>query len=134
MWYGAVNLSTAPRRSNVKKDIMKKLATALIATAIIGFGHAPVSAQSSPEPITPVPDELLLECGESDGRVDDNNDGVADKCTDYYFSTPAPVPPMTIPSTGSESALPLQLGAALTFSGLIAVVAAHRRRSATPVA
>ena len=113
---------------------MKKLATAVIATALIGFAHAPVSAQSAPEPIVPVPDEMLLECGESDGRVDSNHDGVADKCTDYYFSTPAPVPAKPIARTGSETALPLQLGAALTFSGLIAVVATHRRRSTATVA
>lgn len=113
---------------------MKKLATAIIATAIIGFSHAPVSAQSAPEPVAPVPDEMLLECGESDGRVDANNDGVADKCVDYYFSTPHPVPPKEIVRTGSETALPLQLGAALTFSGLIAVVATHRRRSSATVA
>jgi hypothetical protein len=112
---------------------MKKLAIAAIATAAIGFGHAPVSAQA-PEPIVPVPADMLLECGESDGRTDGNGDGVADACTDYYFSTPAPVPAKPIVRTGSETALPLQLGAALTFSGLIAVVATHRRRSTATAA
>jgi hypothetical protein len=113
---------------------MKKLATAIIATALIGFAHAPVSAQTEPEPIVPVPEESLLECGESDGRTDTNGDGVEDACTDYYFSTPSAAPPKPIVRTGSETALPLQLGAALTFSGLIAVVATHRRRSSATVA
>ena len=112
---------------------MKKFAIATIATALIGFSHAPVSAQD-PEPIAPVPADQLVECGESDGRVDSNGDAVADSCVDYYFSAPLAVPPRPIARTGSETSLPLQLGAGLTLSGLIAVVATRRRRSTATVA
>ena len=130
---------------------MKKLALAVIATAFIAISHSPVSAQSAPdpEPTKTIPDERLVECGESDGRVDNPpSDGIADSCVDFYISVGAapPViqqtPPLVttttvvlatgpLPRTGSSISPLLGLGGALLVGGGIIVVATRRRSTAT---
>ena len=123
---------------------MKKLALAVIATAFIAISHSPASAQT---PITPVPDDRLLECGESDGRTDVDGDGIADSCTEFYVAAAPPVveqvpPPATttttiplasgpLPRTGSSVSPLLGFGAALLVGGGIIVVATRRRSTAT---
>lgn len=127
---------------------MKKFALVAIATALIGFGHAPVSAQTDPEPIIPIPADRALECGESTGRIDVNPaDGIQDSCTEFYVAPavlpppPAQVtttttilaqaPPQGLPRTGSGVSSILGLGAALLVGGGIVVVATRRRSTAT---
>ncbi len=124
---------------------MKKLALAVIATAFIAISHSPASAQT---PIAPVPDDRLVECGESDGRVDTPpSDGIADSCTEFYVAALPPVieqvPPTVaptttvplatgpLPRTGSGVSPLLGAGAALLVGGGIIVVATRRRTTAT---
>jgi LPXTG-motif cell wall-anchored protein len=116
---------------------MKKLALAVFATALIGFGHAPANAQTPPPTIKPIPPEDVVECGESDV--------ITVNCQEYYFeavppTTPAPattttisaqIPPGPLPSTGSGVSPILGIGAALLVGGGVVVVASRRRSSAT---
>jgi LPXTG-motif cell wall-anchored protein len=127
---------------------MKKLAIAIAATAMIALGHGAANAQDvEPEPIVPVPENSLVECGESDGREDQNGDGIEDDCTDFYVevlppTTPPPpaatttttttVPPRSqgpLPRTGSGISPLLGIGAALFVGGGIVVVATRRRQA-----
>ena len=67
---------------------MKKLIIAVTAIAFIGIGGSPAFAQTAPEPtVVPgvtIPEDLAVECAESDGRVDSDNDGVSDACVEFY--------------------------------------------------
>ena len=130
---------------------MKKLALAVITSAFIAIGYAPVSAQTTvpdPNPIGTIPDNRLVECGEITGRTDTNNDGIADSCVDFYLTVgQAPpviqqVPPVVttttvvlatgpLPRTGSSVSPLLGLGGALLVGGGIIVVATRRRSTAT---
>lgn len=111
---------------------MKKLVLAAAATALIGFGHAPVSAQTEP-----IPDDLQVECGEADV--------VTENCQEFYVealppttsapattttSTVAVSPPGEIPKTGSGVSSILGVGATLLVGGGIVVVATRRRSTA----
>ncbi len=112
---------------------MKKLALAIVATAFVGFSHAPVNAQSSdPEPIEPIPADQALECAESEGRTDTNHDGIEDKCTDFYIDGHPTPPPGQVADTGSSGVSSmLGLGSALLVGGGIAVVSTRRRATAS---
>ena len=128
---------------------MKKLALAVITTAFIAIGYAPVSAQTTVPPVLPgvtIPDNRLVECGESDGRTDTNGDGIADSCVEFYVAALPPViqqvPPVVttttvvlatgpLPRTGSSVSPLLGLGGALLVGGGIIVVATRRRSTAT---
>ena len=127
---------------------MKKLALAVITTAFIAIGYAPVSAQSAPdpEPTKTIPDSRLVECGEITGRTDTNGDGIADSCVEFYVAASPPVvnqaPPVVttttvvlatgpLPRTGSSVSPLLGLGGALLVGGGIIVVATRRRSTAT---
>ena len=131
---------------------MKKLALAVITTAFIAIGYAPVSAQTTVPPVLPgvtIPDNRLVECGEITGRIDVNPaDGIADSCVNFYISVAAapPViqqtPPVVttttvvlatgpLPRTGSSVSPLLGFGGALLVGGGIIVVATRRRSTAT---
>ena len=134
---------------------MKKLALAVITTAFIAIGYAPVSAQSAPdpEPTKTIPDSRLVECGEITGRTDTNGDGIAESCVEFYVAAGPPVvnqaPPVVnqappavttttvvlatgpLPRTGSSVSPLLGLGGALLVGGGIIVVATRRRSTAT---
>jgi LPXTG-motif cell wall-anchored protein len=124
---------------------MKKFIIAATAVAFIGIGGSPAFAQSDPEPIVPIPEDSLVECGESDGRTDVNGDGIADACLEFYVEAapPTTVAPSTtttttiaivqgpLPETGSGVSPILGMGAALLIGGGLVVVATRRRSTAT---
>ena len=124
---------------------MKKFIIAATAVAFIGIGGSPAFAQSDPDPIEPIPENSLVECGESDGRVDNNGDGIADVCLEFYVeaqppTTNAPATTTTttevvsqapLPETGSSISPILGIGAALLIGGGLVVVATRRRSTAS---
>lgn len=126
---------------------MKKFALVALTTAIIGFGGASASAQApdpDPDPTASIPADRSVECSESDGRTDENGDGIADECVDFYIDAVVPTPPATtaapakpaasgfIPKTGAEASGLLGVGSALLVGGGLLVVTTRRRRTATP--
>ena len=102
---------------------MKKIALAVIATAFLAIGHAPVSAQQLP---------AECESGEFDGTEQE--------CIEFYTDEAVVVlPPATtvvqqggtLPQSGSSVSPILGVGALLFVGGGIVLVAS-RRRSASP--
>lgn len=126
---------------------MKKLTLAFATVALIVLGPSVVNAQQpDPNPVVPVPENSLVECGESDGRVDNDGDGIADDCVEFYVealppTTTAPAttttqvassPPGGLPKTGGTVSPMLGMGALLLVGGGIIVVATRRRSHGAP--
>lgn len=130
---------------------MKMCALAATAAAVFGLSNAPVhAATDDPQPVTSIPDEFAVECGEG-GVLDEEGNPTVEPCVDFYVdievqppATTVPdvttttevvvVPPEDLPRTGGGVSPILGIGALLFVGGGVIVVASRRRSGASPSA
>ena len=122
---------------------MRTLVTAAV-IALVSLTATPAHAQTDTA-------TTEVDCGESDGRVDEDGNGIDDRCdeTGGVYPPPSVLPPTTpappastttttttiplatsLPRTGGDSSVVLQVGLMLLVAGAIAVVATRRRSTA----